>query len=116
MVHSDVYGSLEVESLGGNKYFLTFVGDASHKVWVYFLKMRVHVFKYFKMFHATVKHEIDKKLKCLPSYNIGKYSSREFNAYCSRHGIWHEKMVPCTPQHNNVAKRMNRVIMERLEV
>ena len=32
LVHSDVCGPLEVSSLGGNKYFLTFIDDASRKV------------------------------------------------------------------------------------
>ena len=32
LVHSDVCGPLEVESLRGNKYFLTFIDDTSRKV------------------------------------------------------------------------------------
>ena len=31
LVFSDVCGPIEVESLGGNKYFLTFIDDASRK-------------------------------------------------------------------------------------
>ena len=32
LVCSDVYGSIDVETLGGNKYFVTFIDDASRKV------------------------------------------------------------------------------------
>ena len=32
LVHSDICGPMEVESLGGNRYFLTFIDDASRKV------------------------------------------------------------------------------------
>ena len=38
LVYFDVCGPIDVESLGGNKYFVTFIDDASQKVWVYFLK------------------------------------------------------------------------------
>ena len=44
MVYSDVCGPIEVESLGGRKYFLTFIDDASRKLWMYFLKTKDEVF------------------------------------------------------------------------
>ena len=31
LVYSDVYKSMEIDSLGGNKYFVTFFDDASRK-------------------------------------------------------------------------------------
>ena len=114
LVHSDVCGPLEAESLGGNRYFLTFIDDASRKVWVYFMKTKDQVFNYFKLFHVMVERETGKKLKCLRSDNGGEYTSKEFDAYCRSQGIRHEKTVPRTPQHNGVAERMNRTIMERV--
>ena len=71
---------IEVGSLGGNLYFVTFIDDTSQKVWVYFLKMKDQVFKHFKRFHAMVEREIEKKLKCLRTDNEGKYTSNEFEA------------------------------------
>jgi hypothetical protein len=52
-------------------------------------------------------------LKCLRLDNGGKYCSKEFNDYCSYHGIFREKTVLGTPQENGVSKMMNRTIMER---
>lgn len=114
LVHSDICGPMEEKSLGGNRYFLTFIDDASRKVWVYFLKTKDQAFDYFKIFHAMVERETGKKLKCLRSDNGGEYTSKEFDSYCKRQGIRHEKTVPRTPQHNGVAERMNRTIMERV--
>ena len=37
LVYYDVCGPMEVDSLGGNKYFVTFIDDASQKMWVYLL-------------------------------------------------------------------------------
>ncbi|CAA0825182.1 Unknown protein [Striga hermonthica] len=105
---------MEVESLGGSRYFVTFIDDASRKLWVYFLRTKDEVFKYFKRFHAMVERQTGKPLKCLRSDNGGEYSSHEFKNYCADHGIRHEKTVPGTPQHNCVAERINRTIMEKV--
>jgi transposase InsO family protein len=60
-----------------------------------------------------VENEIGKRLKCLISNNGGEYCSKEFDDYCSYHGIRREKTVPGTPQENDVSEKMNRTIMER---
>ena len=96
LVYSDVCDPIDVESLGGNKYFVTFIDDASRKVWVYFLKTKDQVFKHFKKFHAMVEREKGKPLKCLHTDNRGEYTSNEFKSYCSEKGISHEKTVPST--------------------
>ena len=38
LVYSDVCGPMDVETLGGNIYFVTFIDDATKKVWIYFLR------------------------------------------------------------------------------
>ena len=50
LVYSDVYSPIDVETLGGNTYFVTFIDDASRKVWVYVLKTKDQVFEHFKKF------------------------------------------------------------------
>lgn len=61
-----------------------------------------------------VERETESKLKCLRSDNGGEYTSDEFKLYCSQYGIRHAKTVPRTPQHNGVAERMNRTIIEKV--
>jgi hypothetical protein len=60
-----------------------------------------------------VENETRKRLKCLRSDNGGKYFSKEFDDYCSYHGIHREKIVLVTPQENGMSESMNRTIMER---
>ena len=38
MVHTDVRGSSSISSLGGSKFYVTFINDFCKKVWIYFLK------------------------------------------------------------------------------
>ena len=62
-----------------------------------------------------VEKETGKPLKSLRTDNGGEYISQEFRDYCSKHGIQHEKTVPGTPQHNGIAERMNRTIVEKIK-
>ena len=51
-------------------------------------------------------------MKCLILDNGGEYFSKEFDDYCSYHGISREKIVLGTPEGNGVSERMNMTIME----
>jgi hypothetical protein len=53
-----------------------------------------------------------KKVEVSRSENGGEYCIKEFDDYCSYHGIHREKTVPGTPQENGVSERMNMTIME----
>ena len=114
LVHSNVCGPIEVESLGGNKYFVTFIDDATRKTWIYILKAKGQVFVTFQKFHAMVERETGINLKCLRTDNGGEYTSNDFEGYCSHHGTRDEKTIPGTPQHNGVAERMNITIVEKV--
>ena len=88
------------------------IDDATRKTWVYCIRQKSDVFATFKKWKALVENETRKKLKCLIYDNGGEYCSKEFDSYCSYHGIRREKIVPGTPQENGVSERMNITIME----
>jgi hypothetical protein len=46
MIHSDVW-STKIESIGGCKYYVSFIDDHTRKVWVYFMKHKVKCFNTF---------------------------------------------------------------------
>ena len=113
LVHTDLWGLSSVASLGGSRYYITFIDDSSKKVWVYFLKNKSNVFETFKKWKTMVKTETGLKVKCLRSNNGGEYIDGGFSEYCVVQGIKMEKTIPGTPQQNGVAKRMNRTLNER---
>ena len=47
LVHIDVWGLAQVSSLGGSHYYVTFIYDATRKLWVYFLRQKSNVFQTF---------------------------------------------------------------------
>jgi hypothetical protein len=112
-VHTDVCGTTHVSYLGGSCYYVTFIDDATRKTWVYFIREKSIFSDTFKKWKALVENETGKMSKFLRSENGVEYCSKEFDYYCSYHGIHREKVVPGTPQENVVSKQMNRIIMER---
>ena len=42
----------------------------------------------------------------------GEYTSKEFEAFSVNEGIVHEVTAPYTPQHNGLAERRNRTILD----
>ena len=109
LIHSDICGKLNSKSLSGAEYFLTFIDDKTRHVWVYFLKRKSDVFKYFQEWKAMVERC---KLKVLRTDNGGEYTSGDFQSYLKKEGIKHEVTVPRTPEQNGVAERMNRTLVE----
>ena len=44
LVHTDVWGAAQVQSLGGSCYYVTFIDDATRKTWVYYIRLKYDVF------------------------------------------------------------------------
>lgn len=111
-VHSDVCGPMATASIGGSKYFATFIDDYSRCVAVYFMRQKNEVFERFKEFEKLVTNDTGTTIGVLRSDNGGEYISSEFESYLKFKGIRHELTAPHTPQQNGVAERMNRTLME----
>ena len=62
LVHSDLCGPMRVSSLGGAKYFLTFIDDATRFKTVYFLQTKDQVLSKFHEFKALVENSRGKKI------------------------------------------------------
>jgi hypothetical protein len=65
LVHSDICGPIPHQSLSGASYFVTFIDDATRKVWAYPTRTKDRVFTIFKDWLAMVENQTDQKLKWL---------------------------------------------------
>lgn len=111
LVHTDLCGPMQTQSIGGSFYFLTFIDDFSRMTWVYFIKNKSETFEKFKQFKAISEKQSGKQIKTLRSDGGGEYNSKEFSAYCRNHGIKRQFTTRYTPQQNGVAERKNQTIM-----
>lgn len=112
VVHSDVWGPAKTASMGGCRYYVTFIDDYTHKVWVYFMKEKSEVFSHFQHFKAMVEKQTRKYVQCLRSDGGGEYISNEFSSFLKKHGIQRQFSCRYTPQQNGVAEWKNRHIAE----
>lgn len=110
LVHSDLCGPIKTPSLGGARYFLTFVDDYSRFVWVYMLKFKDEAVDMFKSWHSEVERQSGEKVKTLRTDNGCEYL--KLKQYFKTRGMRHETSVAYTPQQNGVAERVNRTLVE----
>ena len=71
------------------------------------MKNKDEVFNKFKEFKALIENHIENNIKTFWSDN-----GKEFKELCKDSSIKRELSTPYNPQHNGVAKRKNRTIME----
>lgn len=72
-------GPIKTPSLGGNRYFTTFVDELTRKVWLYLLNEKSEVFSVFVNFCALVERQSGHELKILRTDGGGEYNSKEFS-------------------------------------
>ena len=55
LIHSDLNGPPEVSSLGGSKYFISFIDDFSKWTVVFMVRRKSEPFQCFKEYHSYAK-------------------------------------------------------------
>lgn len=109
IVHSDLC-SLEVQSHGGSKYFVTFIDDLSRKTWIYFLRQKSDACDVFKQFKSFVEKQSGFEIKILRTDRGTEYIACD--DFLKKHGIQHQMTARYTPQQNGVAERKNRTVLD----
>ncbi len=72
LVHLNVCGLMQTKLHSGFKYFLTFIDDKSIKFYVYFIKNKYELFKYFKIWKTQAKTFLGGKIKILHNDSGGE--------------------------------------------
>ena len=111
VIHSDVCGPFEVPSLGGSKYFITFVDEFTRMIWLFTIKLKSEALSVFKNLKILIEKESEKSIKILRTDGGGEYTSKDFEDFCKNEGIAHEITSPYTPQHNGLAERRNGTLL-----
>ncbi|GJX00333.1 retrovirus-related pol polyprotein from transposon TNT 1-94 [Tanacetum coccineum] len=79
LVHSDVWQA-PVLSLGGAKYFVSFIDDYSRRCWVYPIKKKSDVFEVFKVLQARARRN-------QKAVHNGIHSSTEWSGRADEHNL-----------------------------
>lgn len=114
LIHSDVRDPIRQTSLGGAKYFATFIYDTLRFVYVYILKTKDEVKKAFWKFKALVERQMGKKIKTFRTDNGLEYLGKDLTNELENCDIYREFTTHHIPQKNGVAERMNKTIVEMI--
>lgn len=112
LIHSDICGPINVESIGGAKYFISFIDDNSRYTEVTMLRNKSDAFQAFKDYKRRVEKQTGQRIKKLRTDNGREYLSNNFKDFLKEEGIQHQLSVEYTPQQNGVAERANRTLVE----
>lgn len=112
LIHSDLCGPFEQESIGGAKYFMLLKDDFSGFRFVYFLKHKNEVATVLKTFLASVQNMTGRNIKTLRTDNGSEFVNSSVIELLCRYGIEHQKSVVYTPQQNGRAEREMRTLTE----
>ena len=87
LVHSDLHGPLPAQTHSGYKYWITFINDRSRFKAVIPLRTKSEAFLAFKQYraYALTKHSLE--IGELQNEKREKYMSKEFDSFCTDHGI-----------------------------
>ena len=112
LVHSDLCGPMNVDSVGRSKYVLTFTDDYTRYVTAYFIKSKSEVLSKFVEYVTKMENETNLRVRAIRTDNGGEYTSQYFKTFCAAKGIAHQLTNPYTPEQNGVSERLNRTLIE----
>jgi transposase InsO family protein len=111
-VVSDVCGPMQVTSLGGKKYLITFIDLRSGFTTVEFIREKSEVANVAINFIESVKTKFGRKIKCFRSDRGTEYLNATLQNYLKKEGILPQCTTGYSPEQNGVAERKNRILLE----
>jgi histone deacetylase 1/2 len=109
LVYSDVWGPATV-SVGGYKYYVSFIDAFSKFTWIYLLHAKSEVEQVFVRFQTHVERLLGRKILRIQSDWGGEY--QHLHKYLQTHGISHHVSCPYTHQQNGAAERKHRHMLK----
>jgi transposase InsO family protein len=111
-VISDVWGPARVTSIGGWKYYVSFIDDAKRYDTVLFLAKKTDTSNRIKGHVAKIKRKHGKAPQYMRVDNGTEFINAEVKKFAEEEGIIIETSAPYSPSQNGVAERFNRTLLE----
>ncbi|KAI0992382.1 hypothetical protein K3495_g15804, partial [Podosphaera aphanis] len=112
-IHSDLSGKFAVDSIGGKRYYITFIDDYSRHAWVSFLRNKNDTFLEIKKFVNHIRNQYGVTIKKFFSDNGGEYIDKRVENLMDEFGIVLLKSPAYEHESNGIAERFNRTIVTK---
>jgi hypothetical protein len=111
-VHADLCGPMRVESLAGYKYLSTIIDERSRRIVAQLIRNKSDAAEGIINWCKQAAVETAKPLKVFHCDGGGEYKSSKLLEYFRSVGTVVNTTLPSTPQHNGIAERVNRTLLE----
>jgi hypothetical protein len=112
LVTSDLCGPFKTQSLGGAKYFITFIDAATDYTEVETLRHKSDASKAIMNYMEKCKNKFGSYCTTYRSDRGGEFMSAEVQNFLSERGISFQCTVPNTPAQNGRSEQKNKTLVE----
>ncbi|MBW0571765.1 hypothetical protein O181_111480, partial [Austropuccinia psidii MF-1] len=110
----DLMGPITPESLGGAKYILVVVDSNSRFSWVRMLKNKGDAKHELEKIISQAETALETQVKNIICDGGKEFVNNFIKDFCDSRGIQLTVTTPYTPQHNGIAERTNRTLMDKV--
>ncbi|KAJ9544821.1 hypothetical protein OSB04_024528 [Centaurea solstitialis] len=112
LLHMDLFGPVNVQSIAGKKYTLVIVDEYSRYTWVFFLRSKSDAPEEIILFVRKMEKLNNLFVRSIRSDHGTEFKNSILETFFDRKGISQNFSSVRTPQQNGVAERRNRTLIE----
>ncbi|KAI3771634.1 hypothetical protein L6452_02800 [Arctium lappa] len=112
LLHMDLFGPVNIQSIAGKKYTLVIIDEYSRYTWVIFLRCKSDTPEELISFVKRMEVLNNLTVRSIRSDHGTEFKNSSLNNFFENKGISHNFSSVRTPQQNGVAERRNRTIIE----
>ncbi|KAI3680869.1 hypothetical protein L6452_35646 [Arctium lappa] len=112
LLHMDLFGPVNIQSIAGKKYTLVIIDEYSRYTWVIFLRCKSDTPEELISFVKKMEVVNNLTVRSIRSDHGTEFKNSSLNNFFENKGISHNFSSVRTPQKNGVAERRNKTIIE----
>ncbi|KAI3659112.1 hypothetical protein MP638_001979 [Amoeboaphelidium occidentale] len=112
VLHADLAGPINPQSIGKKRYVLNVIDDFSRFCFTYLLYKKSDAAAALLDCIQWIKTQKSTNVKCIRTDRGGEFINQILSNEFRSNGIIHQTTAPYTPQQNGVAERYNRTLFE----
>ncbi|KAJ9546418.1 hypothetical protein OSB04_018961 [Centaurea solstitialis] len=112
LLHMDLFGPVNVQSIAGKKYTLVIVDEYSRYTWVFFLRSKSDALEEIILFVKKMERLNNLTVRSIRSDHGTEFKNSTLETFFDQKGISQNFSSVRTPQQNGVAERRNRTLIE----
>ncbi|GJY74394.1 retrovirus-related pol polyprotein from transposon TNT 1-94 [Tanacetum coccineum] len=116
LLHMDLCGPMQVESINEKKYVFIIVDDYSRYTWTHFLRSKDETPEVLTDFLRLVQSELHAQVRTVQTDKGTKFLNKTLHAYFATEGIKHQTSTARTPEQNGIVERRNRTFVEAARI